>query len=524
MKKIFGFSLVEIVVALIIISVITAALAPIITKKMKSNSINITGGSGSSDITTECSDNPNFGSECKLCTSSYCIQCDLENCISGTYVENKSCSCKACTDIFPNCIECDSKKCTKCKDSNYYIKDGECANCPSDKICDGVNAYDKSYCDNPPAGYYCDGTNIKRCVDKYGATCASCNKTSCTACSAGYFLSGSACKPCNISACYTCESTSKCLLCNADHYVDTSYKCSPCSIIPQCFYCSSATKCNKCIGGYYVNSSNTCSPCSSIPNCADCSNGSVCTICNNGYYVNSSNTCSACTVANCARCNSDGTCLACNQKYHLSEDKKSCEADDGVFRCSDANFMRIGNLCVTRRNMGDSTTLTIPSSVTVVNAQSEYCYSYNTKCCWKGATGNGCPLTNGDYSGCDRTVCDYSAAKEICAKFNYAGKTWRLPYQSEMANWANLTSGLGSNGLMLSNGGTSNNFETSASLPNCLGGSNGANNCVAYWLYAYEESGDNALIYQLETGTWAGSLVNKSTALSIRCVTEMDDE
>ena len=165
MKKIFGFSLVEIVVALIIISVIIAALAPIITKKMKSNSVSITGGSGSSDITTECSDNPNFGSECKLCTSSYCIQCDLDNCASGTYVENKSCSCKTCTSIFPNCIECDSKKCTKCKDSNYYIKDGECANCPSDKICDGVNAYDKSYCDNPPAGYYCDGVNIKRCVD-----------------------------------------------------------------------------------------------------------------------------------------------------------------------------------------------------------------------------------------------------------------------------------------------------------------------------------------------------------------------
>ena len=61
MKKIFGFSLVEIVVALIIISVIAAALAPIITKKMKSNHASIIGGSGGtavSDITTECSNNP----------------------------------------------------------------------------------------------------------------------------------------------------------------------------------------------------------------------------------------------------------------------------------------------------------------------------------------------------------------------------------------------------------------------------------------------------------------------------------
>ena len=39
MKKIFGFSLVEIIVALIIISVITAALAPIITKRMSRNAV-----------------------------------------------------------------------------------------------------------------------------------------------------------------------------------------------------------------------------------------------------------------------------------------------------------------------------------------------------------------------------------------------------------------------------------------------------------------------------------------------------
>ena len=48
MKKIFylAFSLVEIVVALIIFSVITAALAPIITKKLKSTGITIGGGDG----------------------------------------------------------------------------------------------------------------------------------------------------------------------------------------------------------------------------------------------------------------------------------------------------------------------------------------------------------------------------------------------------------------------------------------------------------------------------------------------
>ena len=523
MKKIFGFSLVEIVVALIIISVIIAALAPIITKKMKSNSVSITGGSGSSDITTECSDK--FSDKCKLCTSSFCIQCELENCISGTYVENKSCSCKTCTSIFPNCIECDSKKCTKCKDNNYYIKDGECVNCPSDKICDGVNAYDKSYCDNPPAGYYCDGVNIKRCTDKYGLLCAECNKVNCTKCINRYYLSSGTCKACT-SGCLLCNNSTTCQQCESWNVLNaTTGKCYSCSTdIPNCVYCTSSSNCTKCKGGTYVNSLGTCSSCTDISNCVQCNDRSTCTLCNAGYYVNTSNLCSKCNIENCALCNKDGTCSTCNKSYFLSADKKTCEPNDEKFNCSDNNFIRIGKLCITRRNMGDASMLAIPSSVSIANTNSDYCYSNIQNCCWKGQTGgSSCNSENGGYSGCNRTVCNYRAAKDICAKFNYGGKVWRLATKEEAEKWKTLTIGLGENGMMLCNQTTISGIAKCAESTACKGAKE--NRCIARvnWLDSNTDS-EYAPSIVIDAGNFSFTTNGKANGASVRCVTEMDNE
>ncbi len=533
MKKIFGFSLVEIVVALIIISVITAALAPIITKKMKSNQVSITGGSGggvTSEITTQCTEK--FSSSCKLCTNSYCIQCELDNCASGTYVENKSCSCKTCDYLFPNCVECDNTKCTKCKDNNYYIKDGVCTNCPSDKICDGVNAYDESYCDNPPDGYYCDGGNIKKCVDKYSLYCSTCNATQCLSCQSGYYLSGKQCLAC-ISGCDTCSNSTTCQKCSSWAVLNsTSNKCVSCwstSVIPNCQFCTSTTNCTKCMGGYYINSSKKCSPCTDIANCTQCSNSSTCTLCASGYFLNSSNSCSPCSISNCSICNNDGTCTICNQGYTLSEDKKSCEKDDGKFNCSDGNFIKIGNLCVTRKNMGDSSTLRIPNTITVVKPSDEYCYSETEKCCWSGATGGtsestSCNDNNGGYSGCNRTVCNYNAAKEICAKFNYGGKVWRLATLEEAQSWKTATIGLGSNGMMLCT-----HLESGVNVTLCPQTSycKGADlNRCTMWHSFLESSTDGLTVpsADISAGNFNFSNISPMTASSVRCVTEMDDE
>ena len=524
MKKILNifcikkaFSLIELMISLITISCIIAAFTPVITKKMKNSNVTIS-GNNVSDITTECSDK--FSSNCKLCTKSYCIQCELSSCPIGQYAESKSCSCKNCSDIFSNCSECDSTKCTKCKDNNYYINNGKCENCPTNKICDGINAYDESYCTNPPAGYYCDNNNIKKCTDKYGVYCATCTSAQCTKCINGYYKSGNQCLAC-IQDCITCNNSNSCVKCYSHAYLTSSGICVGCgSAIAHCMLCVSSTQCTTCRGGYYVNSSGTCSPCTDIPNCSSCDSGIKCTICSPGYYLNSNNSCSKCTITNCAICNMDGSCSSCNQGYYLSDDKKTCFSGDGKFNCSDSNFMRIGNLCITRRNMGDSTTLKIPSTVTTAQAGSEYCYS-TEKCCWKGATsGTHCDSSNGDYSGCDRTLCNYAAAKEICAKFNYEGKTWRLPTASETNLWGNATVGLGSNGLMLCTQGVVSGFSYCSEQAQCKGvGKN-----ICYPRAVLIKNGGNVTF---SLGVFIPGVESTDEAYhhvgySVRCVTEIE--
>ena len=528
MKKILNifctikaFSLIELMISLITISCIVAAFMPVISKKLSSSNVTIS-GNNVSDITTECTDK--FSSNCKLCTKSYCIQCELSTCPIGQYAESKSCSCKNCSDIFSNCSECDSTKCTKCKDNNYYINNGKCETCPTGKICDGINAYDESYCINPPDGYYCDNNNIKRCVDKYGMYCATCNSSSCLSCNTSYYLSNGNCLPCS-SGCYVCTSSSYCTKCGNWLILNTTtHKCdTTCSsVLSNCAECSNASTCTKCSGEYYINSQNKCSPCSDISNCLQCSNGSTCTMCNAGYYINSLNKCSKCTISNCATCNTDGTCLACNSDYYLSDDKKRCIANDGNFNCSDSNFMKIGNLCVTRKNMGDSTTLTIPSSITTVNGSGDYCYSQTQKCCWKGGTtiSTACNSNNGSYSGCNRTVCNYAAAEEICAKFNYAGKTWRLATRDETQNWGLNTFGINNNGLMLCGHNSNTAVSTCNNVTYCKGAY--SNTCASCYVWLSGSTGINPYIVAINDGKYTISLIQSAYGASVRCVTEME--
>ena len=123
------------------------------------------------------------------------------------------------------------------------------------------------------------------------------------------------------------------------------------------------------------------------------------------------------------------------------------------------------NLCATKFNAGDVYMggIEIPSTITVVNAGDTCGTSadYNSKCCWRG---NGATKTagtctdsgNGDstYSGCNRTVCTWAAAKDICEAYapneETAGK-WRLPTRDELGGWneytASLTVSKGNSGM-----------------------------------------------------------------------------
>ncbi len=194
-----------------------------------------------------------------------------------------------------------------------------------------------------------------------------------------------------------------------------------------------------------------------------------------------------------------------------------------VAKANDSNFMRIGNLCVTRKNMGDSLMLPIPYTVSVAQAGSEYCYSQSQKCCWKGETTSKYNSENGGYSGCTRTVCNREAANEICAKFNYAGKTWRLPTPEEGKNFALYTASLGGNGLMLCTNGVVDSAITAqcSYVENCKGSYQNA--CVAYDEWRSEFDANTAYITNYDRGVyWPGGTISKSRAASVRCVTEMN--
>jgi len=204
---------------------------------------------------------------------------------------------------------------------------------------------------------------------------------------------------------------------------------------------------------------------------------------------------------------------------------KSCEANTSKFDCSDSNFIQIGKLCVTRRNMGDSNVLKIPPSANVTVADhKEYCYSSNMKCCWKGtAQTSGCSSGYGSYSGCNRTVCNWTAAKAICENYNYAGKVWRLPTSAEMKNWGEYSLVVGEKGLQLCTHGDGYKINQCNNHDNCY--NNIYTFCMAYDYYTGDVVVKDSTTrqYSMRSGTWCGpENTGIYHARSFRCVTEME--
>lgn len=120
-----AFSLVELMVTLIVISCLVAALAPVITKKLKSQGITIVGGdddSGGGEVSTDCSGL--FNEDCKLCNVNFCMQCE-KVCTDGYYKNIARCNCLNCETYTPNCATCDSVGCLSCK-SGFKFTDGLC--------------------------------------------------------------------------------------------------------------------------------------------------------------------------------------------------------------------------------------------------------------------------------------------------------------------------------------------------------------------------------------------------------------
>jgi len=539
-KNTFAFSLVELMISLITISCIAAAFTPVITKRLKKQDIALSLAQ-TSEITSECAPF-GFPSECKLCTKAYCINCE-KKCGSDEYAETKTCTCKKCSThdkiknspLASKCISCDNAGCIACintgsEEGKYYINNNLCEPCgdSSKYYCDGITRFDKTKC-TASSGYVCvNGIKTLCSTAVNDAKCEDCTTDSngrpyCTGCRSYMFLnSNKKCQDCAMGGCSSCINNTYCTGCDGGSLLNTTtHRCGiSCRTVNEhCMHCygdQTNNSCARCDSGYYVNPNNRkqCLSCTSIPNCRQCTNG-ICTVCNQGYFVNSSNNCQQCTIQNCAVCSSSSTCISCKSGFYLSEDKKSCLSDTSNFHCSDSNFVQIGNLCITRRNMGDSNVLKIPSTVNVVDV-GEMCYGITDKCCWKGKTCGGCqssdsPYLVSSYSGCNRTACNYYAAEEICEKFNYAGKKWRLATASEAQLWERYSANLGANGLDLCcNVGWGSIDGAGLELCTDWGGRcPGAeyNNCYVCDLWTHRDN------------IGAGG----KYAYSVRCVTEMDE-
>jgi len=174
-----AFSLIELMISLIVISIITAAFAPVISKKMKT----VQNTSTSSSVISS-------NSICNS-VSKGCVECSGDTCF------------EASEGYFVNALG----KTESC--ANYG-----CVNCTSPTSCYG----------GCQSGYYesaIGGSTCKKCSESLTG-CKTCTnvKDGCSVCQDGYYKEGTSCFPCSsaISNCAVCSSKSVCTLCNSEYF------------------------------------------------------------------------------------------------------------------------------------------------------------------------------------------------------------------------------------------------------------------------------------------------------------------
>ena len=293
-----------------------------------------------------------------------------------------------------------------------------------------------------------------------------------------------------------------------------------------CTFCTSTycIECNlSCPSGEYKDTEKCkCLPCSDKygEDCEIC-NEKQCLTCPDGEYLDSNKVCQSCSdkFSNCATC-TESECTSCSNGYVLTDPTSNNPCSP--FECKAPYFIQIKNLCITKRNMGDGVSLTIPSDINIVNTGTNCNPSINNFCCWKGATsGTDCNNEDsGGYSGCDRTVCDWWAADHICSKFSAGGGTWRLATKDEMSDWQKYSIGKEENGLQLCDKQPGYSSAYCADTPNCQ--RTEGNWCYPnrIWSGTFVEE-TSATYWFLDSQTWDRHNYYRSYASSVRCVTEM---
>ncbi len=301
-----AFSLVELMISLITISLISAAFAPVITKKLSRSMVTVK--SAVAAVRSDCEKFNNNGGTCNACIDDSCLLCDI-HCSDNQYKNIGKCLCENCSERSEGCLECSSQGCDKCADGYYIDESLKCVKCPKGSKC--PNGKKRELC---PIGYYQDEekkTTCKPCLTKNGNYTNKEGSIACLSCIAGQYTVdknwdwhwdgkehyGTACATC--PAGYYCPDGKSAFVCGNNNYQDETGKTSckgcpngtfsPNSPSSSCSACDgkcsacyqSATNCSSCKSGNYLTGSS----CNSCPANANCSGGTSGYSCNSGYTL-----------------------------------------------------------------------------------------------------------------------------------------------------------------------------------------------------------------------------------------------
>ena len=566
MKK-RGFSLVEILVALIIISLITAALAPVITKKLSSSGITIAGGGGGDntpdepEITIECTDvDPN----CLVCKGEECLTCDSD------YELNSEGKCESKEPEYVTRRPASQEDCDPYK-AHYF--QGTCITKGNtgDTSKGGAPIVNVDGIENKTAGSKCTtasccwtGTTAGTCSTYSNSNYSGCTRTVCTwgaakiAC-ANYDINDTKGKwrlptydelqvwknvSNNNDVAGAVSTLSKRLgkrgldLCDSSQYGTSHYGSAVCAHTQKCTAVSGGD--GYCRPYRVWGEEDTAANAFHLQlNEQSMSTG---TSAKQGYGYSS-------------RCVLEEV-YAPEIMPEEEKDMSDYKIPESQSECDPYNAYYFNNTCITKANVGDTANGGPPlgsSTVTTglfsdygiqVLAPSSDCTTRT--CCWTGSkTAGTCGTftpTKKAYDGCNRTVCDWWAADIACKNYsiNDSKGLWELPSQDDLSAWKNAYTNdlsasiatfskyLGSNGLDLCDGsqyGTSHyGSGVCAHVQKCIATGKEDGYCRPYdvWGEASDAASNTttAFIFRINEGSSSvSSGVDKSFAgKSARCV------
>lgn len=555
-----AFSLVEILVALIIVSVITAALAPVITKRLSSSGITIVGGGSGGNI-AQSWQKPTSQEDCDPYQAYYhnglCItkknmgDATSSGNLSGiTYVD-------ATTGTCPNDTPCcwTGQTGTVCNATNSSQNYSGC----NRTLCNfaGANASCLKYNINNSLGKWrlptlaemaswgeiSSGSNLDLCdmnTNNFGsAKCPGADD----ACRSSNQNGDLACRPRGVwtdSEQYIYVLQDGEWLSGDTEYVNREFstRCVLDLVLKAAI--QEAPVANTCTGkycndGFYPdpNADCACEQCT-MPFCKLCNND-ICTRCFDGYKLEGGR-----CVGGTEECNE------VSDTHAAGEPSEACCASVGAVYLAKSITGLSKDLCMMKYNPYDQDGFNLnaaTSNVKLVNVNT-IC-SLDGICCWKGdaVTATSCTVgKNGDseYSGCNRTMCQWNAAYNICSNYqpieSLAPGAWRLPTSIELGGIAKginaYSNNKGASGLQLCDQHSSSNgadrcdrFDGNADSAGHAGKgcrNQSADNDPYDDCYGSKVWGEGFSYLQLSSGV--GSVTSESNAKaapkSVRCVTD----